>query len=927
MAARGFGQDSLDVLYGEVPIKTFVGARTTLADDQLNSTPATGYLPALTGRIPGFYTEQFSGFRQTNTAVNYAVDAFLGHRPLAGMNPPSENAEYGIALRGQGPLVVIDGIQRDIYSIDPENIETVTVLKDALSTIALGQRSSRGLLLITTKKPTAGRTRFGFTAQAGLQEPLGKPTVLPAYRFAYLLNEALTNVGFQPAYQESEFALFQSGSDPYRYTDTDWYDAVLRRSAPLMRYNLSANGGGKTAQFAIALNYTDQQGLFNESPTVAYNTNASLKRYLLNTNVNINITERLRMGLQVTGRIQDGNEPGVGMNTLLDALKKVPNGAYPATNANGTWASTNYFRENILAMTTHSGYRQDKMKDVMANVDLRYDLGNYVNGLSVKAITNIAVQSLNGVVRERKEPTYLMTVGAAQDTAYAPIVGAMAQSNNFNTVFNARYWFGQFGVDYDRDWGGHRLVVNLLADQRRTLFNFDLPAVATNATGKAAYDFAGKYMVQAALNGSGYNRYRPGYQYGLFYAVGLGWNIAEEAFIREKAPWVDVLKLRATYGKTGNGVDNSGYYDYRATFRDGDGRIGSLAYRAGTSRAELRGYWENPSLPNLRTWEGAHKLNVGLDGQFFGDGLHVVADVYYDRYFDLLQTRGKSIEIIGIAYPSENIGRNTRKGVELELTHRRNRGIVGYFVSGNVTIERSSIDYFDEQDQRYPWMQVTGLPLGVRQGYIADGIFQTMDEVESGASTAGHDAQPGDIRYRDLNNDGIINQFDRAPITTQKPRLYYGVTWGVAYKGISASAMLQGVANRDIYLGDGTVHAGFQGFGGHEQAYAPVADRWTPETAGSATYPRLTIGETHNYAESSFWVRSGDFFRLKNVQLAYDFPQGLNQRLRLQGLRVFANALNVATWSAYNGTGQDPEVGIGAYPLQRVVNLGLNINF
>lgn len=922
--ARSHGQDTLDVLYDQVPLKTYVGAKSTLLSDQLTSTPGPGYLPALPGRLAGFYTEQYSGFRQTNTAVNYNIDIFIGNRPIAGAGVPSENSEYGFSLRGQAPVVVVDGIQRDLFSIDPENIESISLLKDALSTLALGQRSSRGILLITTRKPKAGRTRIAFNAQAGLQEPLGLPTPLPSYQYAYLLNEALTNTGNQPAYEASEFDRFRSGSDPFSYPDTDWYGTVLRSSAPLMRYNLSANGGGKTAQYAIALNFTDQKGLFNESGDVPYNTNASLKRYILNTNVNINVTERLSLGLQIMGRIQDGNEPGVGMNNLLETLKKTPNGAHPVHNPDGTWASTSYFRDNLLAMTTHSGYRRDNMKDVMANVNLRYDANHWVRGLTFRGTTNIAVQSLTGIVRERRDPTYRMGFTPSGDTTYTLLNAAMAQNNSFNTVFNARYWFGQLGVDYTRSWQQHRLTGSLMADQRRTLFNYDLPAVAGNVTGQLAYDYAQKYMVQAAVNTSGFNRYRPGYQYGIFYAFGLGWSISEESFIKDRVSWIDGLKLRATYGKTGNGVDNSGYYDYRATFRATDGRIGSGVYSAGVSRSELRGYWENPFLPNVRTWEGAHKLNIGLDAQLLRGTFELIADIYRDRYFDLLQSRGKSIEMMGISYPYENIGRNTRQGIEIQMTHRRQLNNFGYFIGGNFTMEQSKVTFFDEQRQRYPWMHVTGLPLGVRFGYVADGLFQTVEEIASAASTIGYEAMPGDIRYADLNGDGIINQFDRTLISNAKPRVYYGVTLGAGYRGLSVSALVQGVENREIYIGDRAVHGGFLGFGGYEQAYTPVLDRWTPETAASATYPRLTIGNSHNYAESSFWIRPGNYLRLKNVQVAYDFPVNWAERIRLQGLRVFANALNVATWSAYRG--QDPEVAIGAYPLQRVVNLGVNIN-
>ncbi len=915
--------DTLSGYYKEIPLKTFVGARSTLLNQDINTTPATTYLPAMTGRLPGFYTLQNSGFRQTSTERNYEVD-ILGNVPISGQGVPSENTEYSIALRGQIPVVIVDGIQRDMFSLDPDNIESITVLKDALSTIDLGQRSSRGILLVTTRRPQIGKTKINFRAQAGLQEALSLPTPLPAYQHAYLLNEALTNVGNQPVYTAAEFDAFRSGSDPFAYPDINWYEQVFRKNAPMMRYNLSAIGGNNTAQYAIALNYSDQQGLFREDPEVPYNTNSSLKRYILNTNVNINITEKFKLGLQMTGRIQDGNEPGTGTQNLLENVKRTPNGAYPVRNADGSWASTNYFQDNVLALATRSGYRQDNMKDVMANIDLSYDLGGLLEGLKARGMTNVAVQSLTGIVRQRREPTYRMAISPAGDTSYNIMATAAAQSNDFNTVFNARFWFGQLALDYEKQWAGHHILATLQGDQRRTLFNFDLPAVTTNATAKIAYDYKQKYLFQAALNASGFNRYRPGYQYGLFYAFGLGWNLGEEEFIKNGADWINLLKLRATFGQTGNGVDNAGYYDYRATFSASNGGIGSGAYLGGTSRSELRGFWENGFLPNIRTWEGAHKLNIGLDMSLFNGMLDFTADAYYDRYFDLLQTRGKSIELIGIGYPSENIGRSVVKGAEFNLTFRNTAGPFNYFIAPNLSIEQTELSYFDEQNQRYPWQQMTGLPLGVRMGYIADGIFQNEQEVMEGSSTIGYEASPGDIRYRDLNGDGIINQFDRTLISATKPLIYYGVNLGFSYKGISLNALVQGVGNREIYLDDRAIHGGFLGFGGYEQAYPPILNRWTPETAETATYPRLTIGNTHNYAESSFWLRSGNFIRLKNVQLAYAFPEQWTDKLNLNGLSIFANALNLATWAAFKG--QDPEVGIGAYPIQRVFNFGLNLN-
>jgi len=911
------------VLYDTLSQEKRLGSISTVHTNQLTTTPGTLYLYALPGRLAGLYMQQTSGFRSSATTQNYNVDGFVGNIPISGTGVSSDNAEFAMRLRGQNPVTLIDGVQRDIYSLDPENIESISVLKDAMSTLLLGQRSSRGAISITTKRAEAGKPRISFTSQLGFQEPQGLQKPLSTYQYANLLNEARLNDGNTGLYYSAdEVEKFKTGSDPYRYANVDWQNTILRDNAPLSRYNLNINGGTKTAKYSVSLNYTDQEGMFVNSDTNSYNTNSSLKRYLINADLSVDVTKNINVALQLFGRLQEGNQPGAGINTVVSDLLSTPNNAYPVTNPNKTWGGTSQRTYNLLSEVIGSGYIQDNSKDVMANIDLGYNLNDFVKGLSAKVKANLSIQSQNAISRVKRDLVYRLSEDYVK---YTPYGSSNSQSNSFIPVSNSRYWFSQFQLRYDRQFGEHSLNAMLVADQRVVTLNYDLPGQTTNFSAKGSYNFKSKYFAEAAVNYSGYNRYMPGHQYGLFYAGGLGWELGKESFIKDNISWINQLKIRATYGKTGSGIDNSGYYIWRQTFsNDNDKAILGYMYPQGTSRSTGSGYREF-DLANVNiTWEKANKFDLGFDASLLNEKLMVTGDVYSDRYFDLLQTRGKSIALIGSTYSNENIGINRYQGAELSITYQNNYRDFNYFVTANFNLEQSKVLFNDEQYQPAKRLETTGKPVGMIFGYIADGFIQTKEEAGEAAFVAGYPLKPGDIKYKDLNSDGVIDDFDKAPIGSNKPLFYYGVTLGFNYKGFDFSTLLQGVENRTRYICNGDVDAGFR-FGNNTfgQAYEQVLNRWTPETASTATYPRLTSNTNTNYSTSSFWMRSGDYFRLKNISLGYNLPYKIVHPIGLAGIKVFVSGQNIFTQAAYDLI--DPEVAVNAYPLQRVLNVGINI--
>ena len=917
---------NLEVLYGRAKPASFLGSIATVGSSQLGLTPAPGYLYALPGRLAGLNVMQSSGFFSPPSGSLTTRDIFVGNIPNNSSGAgPTDNTEFTVQLRGhnasagQSPIAVVDGVQREWYSLDPETIESVGVLKDALSTVLLGQNSARGALIVTTKQPIAGRPRVDFTAETGIQTAINLPTPLPAYQYAYLLNEALLNDGKAPAYTAADFNAWRNHTDPIGHPDVNWYKTILRDNARLTRYNLNVTGGGATARYLVALNYMSQDGFFVSSDANSYNTNAGIKRYTVNSKIDIDVNKDFTLGLQVFGRLQDGNQPGAGTQTILQNLLTTPNNAYPVVNPDGSYGGTNNYTQNLLAQTISSGYLADHLHDVMANLDLRYKFDKWVKGWWARATGNISVQEASLLDRSKQAPVFSQAISSSGDTSYHRYGLTINQSNSFTNTSWARYRYVQLSTGYDRRLGDHSVSTMLFFDQKNVLLNYDIPSQLTNFAWKASYNYKEKYFIEGATNYSGYNRYAPGHQYGLFYAGGLGWKV------------LDNLKLRVTYGRTGNAnVDNYGYYIWRQHFSGVAGTypIGSN-YPNGGGLAE-QGNPGSQVLANVNaTWERADKLDAGLDIAVFHDHLQLTADYYHERYFDVMQTRGRSIALLGSGYPVENIGIDLYQGGELTLAWQDHIEGLNYFFTANGSIQQSKVLFMDEQYQKYSWNVHTGHPVGQRYGLIADGIFQTAADAAAAATIAGYAPHAGDIKYKDLNRDGVIDQFDVAPIGRQRPMIFYGLTAGLSYKGVEVSVLLQGAANREEYVANSYLDAGFQGQNnGYSQAYIQALNRWIPEVTTTASYPRLTAGGNgYNYSplftSSSFWLRDGSYIRVKNVNVAYNLPDAWVKKLRLRGIRIFANAQNLFTHAAYRGV--DPEVSMPAYPMQKVINTGVTV--
>lgn len=903
-----------DVLYETRDNQKILGSVSTIYNSQLTTTPAPLYAYALEGRLPGLYAQQNRGWKGANDNALGSVDVDgLFYPNRKGLGAPNDNTEIGLSLRGQSPVTIVDGVQRDIYTIDPENIESVSVLKDGLSTILLGQRSSRGVILVTTKKPVSGKPHISLTAQTGIQQALKLPDPLPAYQYAYLYNEAQSNENKPLSYTEADFHAYRDHSDPYGHPDVNWFNTILKNNSLINRYSLNVTGGGTAARYTIGLGYLSDNALFNGS-NPAYETNATIKRYTVNSNIDVDVTKYFNAKLQLFARVQEENQPGGGTDAIISQMYSTPNNAYPVFNPDGSFGGTQAFQRNLYAQLTQSGYIQDYERDIFSNLELNYKFDQFVPGLWAKVQSNISVYAANSTNRSAGVPSFKFSV-SGNDTSYNRYGNYTDQGNSFNLTYSAQFWYLQGAVGYTRSIRKNNFTVKAFYDRYESIFNYDLPKTLQNIALAGTYDFDGKYFLEAAVNYSGQDYYPPGNQFGLFYGAGLGWNLAKENFIKDNISWINNLKLRATYGRTGN--DNVGYFTWRESYQL---NIVNPTYPIGINRAS-QGVTQQTTLANPNvTWEKADKYNAGIDAAFFKNRFLLTADYYNNRYFDLLQLRGKQSSMIGIGYPYENLGINNYSGIEVQATYQNHIKDFNYAISGNISSQQSKVIYGDEIEQAYPWNKRTGQRVGIEFGYIAEGLIQTQEEAETAAAPAGYTLQPGDIKYKDLNGDGLINQYDQTAIGETKPLMFYGVTASISYKGFDINVLLQGVANRKYLLTDYSFGSGTQ------QAYTYIVGRWTPETSTASSFPRLTPGSNaNNDLWSNYWMRNGNYFRLKNAEIGYSLPYKLVNRLKMTQIRVFANGLNLFTHAAFDRV--DPEVYQQVYPNQRIINFGLNVKF
>ncbi|TCD26410.1 SusC/RagA family TonB-linked outer membrane protein [Pedobacter psychrodurus] len=874
--------------------------------------------------------------------VNSVTNALTGR--IAGLNTQQNSGQPGfdavsLSLRGRTPLILIDGIPRLISTITLEEIESVTILKDAMSTALLGVRGANGALSITTKQGYNGKERISFTIQSASQRPLKMPQALNAFDYATLRNEAIRNeLSVNPFYNTAllytatDLQAFKDGSDPFGHPDVDYRNEVLKSRAPLNRYSLNMSGGNSTITYFAGVEHLKQDGLFKS--TDIYDTNNYLASYLLRSNINIQINPKLSGGIHLFGRIGNTNEPGATTSAIYSSLLTTPSNSYPIFNPNGSLAGTTRFTNNIYGMAVQSGYRQTFRRDIISDFYVKRTLDDITPGLYIKGMVSFASYLIEETNRSKPVVAFQRNVSASGVETYSNALTQPSPQTNVSiisttsgqpNVGQGRQTYLEFSAGYNRTFKDlHNVNAAVVANYDSNVYGSNIPYSIKGLSGNASYVYNEKYIGEFAASYSGSNYY-PGkshYKMGFFPVAGLGWIISKEDFLKDSKA-LNFLKLAANYGRVGH--DNPGYFSYIQ--RIFGGAVAYFGTGAGTVTTLNESTLANADI----TYEYANKLNINLQGKFFNNQLGFSLDYYNNKFKDLLTQRGRNTSLLGNFYPNENIGRNKYNGVELQLSWQQQKASnFNYYAALNVGFQQSVVEFFDEVEQPFPWMQRTGQRVGQSFGYVADGLYQSQADIanssQNGIATfIGYTPQPGDIKYKDLNGDGILNQFDQTVIGSKSPLAIFGANFGFSYKFFDFSALVQGVANYTINLSSNNYFE-FQN-GGLGNAFSQHLDRFTPATAATASYPRLSVGfNQNNHTFSSYWLRRADYIRLKNIEVGITIPSRLVSILKISSIRVFANGTNLFTATKLKGN-LDPEVPVDAYPLQKLYNLGVNVKF
>lgn len=929
--------------YGKQKKITSLGAIASVSGQELRQSPAASLQNALVGRLPGVFQLQTSGQPGSDAANIYlrGISTYVGG---------------GAA---QQPLVIIDNVEGSISQLtqlDANEVESLSILTDASSTAIYGVKGANGVIIVTTRKGKLGKPVITFSTEAGLQVPTVRRKPLGSYQSLSLLKEYLANTGSNPAavdprlYSDSALEHFRLGDDPYHYPDVNWYDALVKKNTLIQRNNVNISGGTQDVKYFVSLGYLFQNGILQDVPKQEdFNNNYYLKRYSLRSNIDASLYKDLTLSLNFSGRFNEINSPylpDIASGGAWPMWRRISSGLlmpwiYPIKNDDGSYGgnSTLQFPTlNPVGILEYAGYNRTYSNNLNLNLTAVHKLDFITRGLSLTGM--LAYSSDFGFTRNLQRPSKYFPeyeyVGTTDELT--PVFPDLLRLPPFtvstSSSFPAKLLNPQLILNYTRKFGDHNVsamaVYNRQTRVEEQAPNTNIP-ITTNFKGYSArlnYDFRSKYILELTGGYNGSDRFSAAKRYGFFPAGGIGWIISEEKFFKEHVQFINFLKIRSTLGTLGNdGIrGTSGQYLYQDVYSRSTG-----AYYFG----EVPTSWARiipGRLPNTDvTWEKERKFDLMLDLKVLNNKLALTLDYFKNKRYDILTTRSTVPAYTGFTLPMVNLGMVGNQGLEVTVDYKDDFGKSGYyFIKGNLSIAKNKILYMDEPpNSANPLVMQTGRPIGQLFGYTALGFYKDSADIASSPKDF-RNVQPGDLKYADINGDGVVDTKDQGPIGYPLiPQLTYGISWGISYKGIDISALIQGAGRSSIMsntmLQIGTVNA------------APTAihlKRWTPETAATAEFPRLGGPDFDN---STFWLRPASYTRLKNVEIGYHVPQSFVNRigLGLNDIRLYANGQNLITWFNLKIYDIDPESDRGDgqvsaysnYPQQKIFNFGLQLTF
>lgn len=935
-------EDIVVVGYGTQKKATVTGAISTLSAKEITTATNGNVVNLLAGKLPGLRVTQ-----RTGEPGDYATD---------------------FDIRGFGaPLIVVDGVPRDNFNrLDPNEIENISILKDASAAI-YGVKGGNGVVLITTKRGTRGKTGFTYSSTFGFSKIAHSPEILNSYQFATLSDEAAINAGNTPPYSKDVLTQYQNGTLP----STDWFNLVIRERAPQRQHSISASGSSDKVQYFLSAGYFGEDGIYRSGDINA-------NRYNFRSNITASLTRDLQAEVLINGIRDSKNAPGESTEGVFQEIWSQPPNVTPYANNNPAYLQNMADAANPISITTasYSGYSKNITKTFNGSFALNYKI-HAIDGLKLRAL--YAYDNSSELVKAFIKKVDLYTYDATANTYnvtgtrnapttytehYIEITSTAAQvSVDYEKTFHSNHnvkglllleetkqngndfqGSRQFSLDaVDQLYAGNTLnQTTTSASNQTTASGQVLPNVNQSMVGRVNYDFKGKYLLEGSFRYEGSSKFAEGHRWGFFPAVSAGWRISEESFLKGKTNFLDNLKLKASYGKIGD--DGSSTYQYLSGYNyPGSNYVfsGSLVNGLG-----FRGM-SNSSL----SWYTSKLADIGIEADLFKK-LHIEADIFSRRRDGLLATRNLSLPgTVGAGLPQENLNSDLTKGLELVLGYHDHIGSFNYRVTGNVSFTRTKNLYLEQaaSTNAYSnWRSNNAYRYNDNYfGYHVIGQFKTQAEILAAPVEDGNGNRsvlPGDLKYEDYNHDGIIDDNDKHNVgrNSTTPEVNFGFTLAASWKGFDVNALFQGATKFTVsYIGtialDGPLAWGRNGLNvfmdrwHHQDLFDPTS----PWVAGK--YPSTrTKGGTNsaadwNYMDSDYWLKNATYLRLKSVELGYTLPANIIGKSGfIQSLRIYVNGFNLITWSGLNDL-IDPEHTNASYgnnyPITKNYNLGVNLTF
>ena len=939
-------EETVIVGYGTQRKISNIGAQSSMKMEDIK-TPSASLTTTLAGRLAGVVAVQ-----RTGEPGKDAADIWI-----RGISTPNTSS----------PLVLVDGVERSFNDIDPEDIESLTTLKDASATAVYGVRGANGVILIKTKPGKVGKP----TVSADYYESFTRFTKMvdlaDGITYMNAANEAMRNDGIDTKYTEDQIRNTIAGKDPYLYPNVDWLKEIFNDWGHNRRVNVNVRGGSEKVAYYASVSYFNETGMTVTDKNInTYDSKMKYSRYNFTTNLNIDVTPTTKVEIGAQGYLGEGNYPAISSADLYNAAMSISPVEYPKMffvngEAYVPGTSTNNNFNNPYSQATRRGYDNLTKNQIYSNLRVTQNLDMLTKGLKLTAMYAFDVYNEIHVHQDRAESTYnFLDTSVPYDMNGQPILQRIYEGSNVlsykqETSGNKKTYL-EASLNYDRTFNDdHRVSALFLFNQQSKLLypkgtlEDAIPYRMMGIAGRATYSWKDRYFAEFNIGYNGAENFSPKHRFGTFPAFGVGWVVSNEKFWQPLSKAVSFLKIRYTDGKVGN----SEVSDRRFMYLDQMKENGDYGYKFGPNGTKWAGY-ETVNMAVDLIWEESRKQDLGIDLKLFNDDLSIVFDLFKERRENILLKREHSMpSFLGYntSAPYGNIGIIENKGFDgtIEYNKRINKDWV-IALRGNVTFNKDKWIQGELPEQKYEWMNQYGRNINGAKGYVAEGLF-TQAEIDDMArweslSAANKAITPkpfasqfgtvkaGDIKYKDLNNDGQIDAYDQTYISRgDVPTTVYGFGFTVGWKDLSVGMMFQGVAGAERVLNGSSINP-FNGGGGSGNLYSNIDDRWTEENPDqNAFYPRLSYGsETtssiNNFQKSTWWVRNMNFLRLKTLQLSYNLPKPWVNKVHLKNAAVYVMGTNLFTLSRFKLW--DPELNTdngASYPNTTSYSVGINFTF